>query len=186
MTQTALVCLNHHLQPLHTGYSEQLLRFLHDWNSTGWMSVQCLCLHSCSSNPVVQQIVWVWFLNASFQHLESCTGAQPQTETTVNNSIQNTFLRIRQPKYPWGQNDPTWAARCDRLRWVFLSGYTKDIEQQDCGQSWSPHCERTDEPICLHLHHNYSSSVWGSLHPLTRFLCCTQYIDLWCISRQCV
>lgn len=127
MIQKALACLSHHLRPLHT----QATNSSH-WDfylsETGQMSVQCLCLHSCSSNPVLQQIAWVWFLNALFQHLESRPGAQPQTETTINSSIQNTFLRIRQPKYPWGQNDPTWAACCDWLHGDFSSDYTKDIK----------------------------------------------------------
>ena len=52
------------------------------------------------------------------------------------------------------------------------------VLQQDCGQSGAPQCERSDELICLHLLHNYSSSAQRKLHPLTLSHCYIQNINL--------
>lgn len=148
MTQTALVCPNHRL----SHYAQATKSSCWGFCMTEIVRGECLCLHSCASNPVVQQMCNVGVVS------QCLVSTATDGNNRNNNSIQNTFLRIWPPKYPRGQNDPAWAARCD---WRFLK--------------WT--CERAAELICLHLHHHFSSSVGGSLHPLTRFLCCVPYID---------
>ena len=196
MTQTAPVCLNHCLQPWCTGYwwhgSHRGLCFTEIGQGD--------CLHHVYV-PIIIYIhspAWVWFLNALFQHLGPCPGVKPQTETTINSSTQNTFLKIHQPK-SWGlfdhrdQIDPTWAACLDLLHRSFFGVYTEGMRAA---------CSRTTRLWAI-----MGSAMWkgwwvdmlssasqlfiirprGSLHPMTLLFCyiystsiCDGFQELFC------
>lgn len=101
MTQTALVCPNHRL----SHYAQATKSSCWGFCMTEIVRGECLCLHSCASNPVVQQMCNVGVVSLCL--VSTATDGNNRN----NNSIQNTFLRIWPPKYPRGQNDPAWAAR---------------------------------------------------------------------------
>ena len=169
MTQTSPLCRNRRLWPQHTGHWWQPLRFLLHWNRTGWTSEPCLHVYS-HFHPVLQRIgPRGCGFNASFQHLGSSPGAQPQTETTINSSTQNTFLRIHQPWVLSCDEQPKWR----RPKWPHTSGLM-----------WltAPRTQHNMKTAGDHELHNVrgllswwafiSSSVIhhqprGSLHPLT-------------------
>lgn len=82
---------------------------------------------------------------------------------------------------------PKWP-HVSGLLWLtalrFSPATTSYIKRQDCGQSWAPQCEMTDELICLHLFQLFIigpeevSTLWHSFSHIYRTSICDAFQEL--------